>query len=226
MARGLINQTTKQKFVEVTYELIKEKGLKDLRIRDIAERVGCTSPALYKHFETLDYLIMVASVKFLSDYMMELIELTESDRDSIEIDIAAWKAFNKYAFANPPIFLHLFWGDYSHLFEEAVLEYYQMFPAKPGEHRIAYFYSAAFNGSIREREFIWLRRAATEGFLNYDDAVYISKVNDYTVHCMLLEHKDDYTKPGVVDASIKECNEMIEKTFHTFLLKGYKNGIE
>ena len=29
MARGLINQTTKQKFVEVTYELIKEKGLKD-----------------------------------------------------------------------------------------------------------------------------------------------------------------------------------------------------
>ena len=219
MARGLMTQTTKQRFVEVTYEMIKEKGIENLKVRDIAKRVGCTAAALYKHFETMDYLIMVASVRFLNDYMVELMKLTESERNSIEINLAAWKAFNKYAFANPPIFIHLFWGNCSHLFEEAVSEYFQMFPAQAGEHRIAYFYTAAFTGSIRERDFIWLRRGAAEGFLNYDDAVYISKVNDYTVHGMLLEHLEDYTEPGVAERSAQECDEMIEKTIHIFLLK-------
>ena len=103
-------QTTKQKFVDVTYYMIKEKALENLKVRDIAKRVGCTAAALYKHFETMDYLIMVASIRFLDDYMMELMELTESEQNSIEINLAAWKAFNKYAFANPPIFIHLFWG--------------------------------------------------------------------------------------------------------------------
>ena len=81
--------------------MIKEKGLENLKVRDIAKRVGCTAAALYKHFETMDYLIMVASIRFLDDYMMELMELTESEQNSIEINLAAWKAFNKYAFANP-----------------------------------------------------------------------------------------------------------------------------
>lgn len=94
-----------------------------------------------------------------------------------------------------------------------------MFPAQAGENRIAYFYTAAFTGSIRERDFIWLRRAASEGFLNYDDAVYISKVNNYTVHGMLLEHLEDYAEPGVAERSTRECDEMIEKTIHVFLLK-------
>ena len=176
MARGLMAQTTKQRFVEVTYDMIKEKGIENLKVRDIAKRVGCTAAALYKHFETMDYLIMVASIRFLDDYMVELLTLTESGSNSIEIDLAAWKAFSKYAFANPPIFIHLFWGTYSHFFEEAVSEYFQMFPAEAGEHRIAYFYTAAFTGSIRERDFIWLRRAASEGFLNYDDAGYTSGI--------------------------------------------------
>ena len=217
MAKGLITQTTKQKFVEVTYRMIKEKGLENLRVRDIASEVGCTAAALYKHFDTMDYLTMLASVRFLDDYTEELIALTESSKDSIELDIAAWKAFNKYAFANPPVFLHLFWGDQSASFEEAVVEYFQLFPVQAGKQRIAYFYSAVFTGRIWERDFIWLRRAVSEGFLKYDDAVYISKVNNYTVFGMLTEHREDYTKPGVAEKAARECDRLIEKTIYTLV---------
>ena len=220
MAKGLVVQTTKQKFVDVTYHMIQERGLENLKIRDIAKRVGCTAAALYKHFDTMDYLTMLASIRFLDDYMADLIGITESPCNSIELDIAAWKAFNRYAFLNPPVFLHLFWGPQSHFFEDAVTEYFQLFPAQPGEQRIAYFYTAVFTGSIQERDFIWLRRAASEGLLKYDDAVYISRVNNYTVFGMLTEHKEDYTKPEIAECAAKECDELIEKTIYTFVCKG------
>ncbi|MFR3548257.1 TetR/AcrR family transcriptional regulator, partial [Blautia sp.] len=54
---------TKQMLIEAAYNMILEKGAENIRVRDLAKRVGCSAAALYKHFESLDYLLALASVR-------------------------------------------------------------------------------------------------------------------------------------------------------------------
>lgn len=214
---------TKQKFVNATYEAIREKGLENLTVRDIAKRVGHTPAALYKHFESMDYLSMLSCMKYMEEYMEELVEISANHTDPIEVDLLSWKAFTKHAFRNPPVYLHLFWGPHTSLFEDAVAEYYELFPLEQktdkAEIFYGYFFTAFFTGSLQERDFMWLRRGASEGMLDYDDAKYISIVNSHTVRGLLLDHYNDYQQPGVAEKAAKECDALIEKTINTFLKK-------
>ena len=162
---------------------------------------------------------MLASLRYLDDYLQTVMRLDTSSASSIEIVLQSWRLFNRYAFENPPIFIHLFWGPYSHYLEEATTEYIQLFPTRSNEARIAYYYTAASEKSLRARDFVWLRLASVDGYLKYDDAVYISKINDYTVHCMLMEHLEDYKEPGCAEKAAEECNALIEKTIRDRLLK-------
>ena len=219
MARGIQVQTTKQRFVEETFQLIQEDGLEHLTVRKIAQRVGCTAAALYRHFESVDYLSVLASLRFLDDYFHELQKMQEEEEDPISLTFHSWARFNYYAFHNPPIFLHLFWGSYSYYLEEATTEYLQLFPEQANRYASAYFCVARTEKSLKDRDFVWLRKAANQGYLKYDDAVYISKINYYMVHGALLEHIADYKDPEVAQKAAEECTELIHNTIRARLLK-------
>lgn len=214
-ARG----NTKKRFVEETYKMILEVGVENIRVRDIAKRVGCTAAALYKHFENLNELIILASVKFLDPYREEIRNIIKSGDDPIEIDIAAWHCFNRYAFANPHVFLYLFWGNESRSLESAFEDYYELYPTEIMRVKPDIFYYAEFSGGLEERDFIWLRRGAVEGRLSFNDAQYISRVNALIVRGMLMEHRMDYKEEGVAEQSALECSKLIEKTIRTYLKK-------
>ena len=95
MSRGLKKQTTKQMFVDATYQMIQEDGLENLKVRNIARRVGCTAAALYRHFESLDYLSMLASLRYLDDYLQAVMQLDVSEISSVGVILKSWKLFNK-----------------------------------------------------------------------------------------------------------------------------------
>jgi len=214
--------STKQRLVDATYQLMLEEGAENVSIREIGRRVGCTSAALYKHFESLDYLIMISSMRFLEKYLGELAAIERGGGDSVRQDLDAWFAFNHYAFGNPPVFLSLFWGPSSSSFEDAVVEYYQLFPIPRGrqdEMFYGYLYSAAFRGNIQERDLVLLRHGASEGTITFDDAVYLSKVDCYIVQSMLREHLSDYKEPGMARKAAEECNALLEKTVNAFRIR-------
>ncbi len=54
-------QTPRQKEItEVTLELISEKGIQGLTIKNLAKKIGITEPAIYRHFDSkIDILITV-----------------------------------------------------------------------------------------------------------------------------------------------------------------------
>lgn len=216
----ILEGNTKQRFVDVTYHMILENGVYNLKVRDIAKKVGCSAPALYKHFESLDYLIMLASIRFLDDYIEELLSFYGQDIGSLDMELLAWRAFNKYAFRNPPVFVHMFWSKHSYMFEEAIHEYMQIFPIKPANHNmLGFFYSASFSGNMQERDYIFLRRAANEGTLRLEDAKYMSQMNNYIVQGMLMDHLTDYMEPGVAEKAAEECSELIQWLMDTYRLK-------
>lgn len=209
--------STKQRFVVETYELLRENGLENLRVRDIASRVGCTPAALYKHFESMDHLVMLGSVKFLDGYAKELVPITLYSLDSLTLDLQAWRVFIRHAFENPPIFIHLFWGNASEItFGDIMAEYTAMFGSLHGDDKsqdalYGYYYSAMFEDTLQKRDYVWLRKAAGEGLMKIEDALFVSKTNDCIVHASLIDHMRDYMDPRVREQAIAECIALIEK---------------
>lgn len=210
---------TKRRFIEAAYRLIKERGIENVTVRNISGVVGCTAPALYKHFENLDTLLVMASIRFLDEYVLEVEQLNTIQTNPVETNLRAWRCFNKYAFTNPPVFLHMFWGNSRECLENALYDYFELYPLDETTKRVAMYCHPLFTGSIQERDFIWMRRGASEGFLKYEDAEYLSRVNSLIVRSLLLEHASDYKEPGVAETAAEECSVLIEKTAQKCLLK-------
>lgn len=211
-------ENTKRKFVTAAYELIQECGAENITVRSLAKRVGVSSTALYKHFADLEYVLVLASIRFLDGYVKEIKDITLDNENPVEVDIQAWKCFNKYVFENPPIFLNLFWGKYNKELDNALQEYFELYPLEAASRAVAMLCCPLFVGDIEERDFMWMRRAAAKGMIAYDDAAYISKVNCIIVKQLLTDHIADYRTPGVPEKAAKECSDLIEKTIRDRLL--------
>ncbi|NLD05703.1 MAG: helix-turn-helix transcriptional regulator, partial [Synergistaceae bacterium] len=58
MARSRVSSTVRQKqILDITLEIIAEKGLGGVNLSEIAQRVGIVPSALYRHFENKEALI-------------------------------------------------------------------------------------------------------------------------------------------------------------------------
>lgn len=212
-------ENTKRKFITEAYKMIQECGLEKITVRDLAKRVGVSSAALYKHFPDLEYVLVLASISFLDGYVKEIKDITLNNENPAEADILAWKCFNKYVFQNPPIFLNLFWGKYNRELDYALQEYFELYPLEAASRAVAMLCCPLFVGDLEERDYMWMRRAAAKGLINYDDAGYISKVNCIIVKQLLMDHFNDYRTPGVPEKAAKECSDLIEKTIRDRMIK-------
>src|SRR3984885_16274412 len=45
-------EATRREILDVAWQLARERGLSQLTLRDIAQRVGMRAPSLYSHFES------------------------------------------------------------------------------------------------------------------------------------------------------------------------------
>lgn len=209
----------KTRLVEEASEMIQELGYENIRVRDLAKRVECTAPALYKHFENMDYLLGVASLKYLRPYIEELRENLMKNSDIIEAELEAWRLFNKYAFRYPGLFLNLFWSGKEDFLESILQEYFEMYPLEVRGKDIALFYTSIFSGSVEQRDYVWFRRAAAEGLLNYDDAKYVSEINCLIARGLLHKHMYDYRDEQIYKEAVEKCNDLIEKNIRMYLIK-------
>lgn len=217
--QGEGKNSLKFRLVDAAYEMILEVGAENIRVRDLAKKVGCSAPALYKHFESLDFLLGVATLRFLQPYIEDLQKNLQLQNDIITAQLNAWKLFNHYAFQHPYLFLTLFWSDKNDFLELILQEYFEMYPLEIGGPDSALFYISIFSGSIEERDYIWFRRAAAEGWLRYDDAIYLSKINCLIARGLLHKHLYDYRDPEIYSRAVQECNDLIEKNIKMYLIK-------
>lgn len=168
---------TKKLLVAVTYQQLLQKDASKIRVRDIAEMSGCSPATIYRHFETLEYLIVVSSMRILDAYTVEYGELIDRALDPASTYREGWGLFDRHAFNRPDIYLRLFWGPYNDSFESAAQEYYELFPYSGSTRNTAYFFIMFFNGSMQERDYMALRNIANVGLITTGDARYLSQVN-------------------------------------------------
>lgn len=211
-------ETTKRKLVEAAYQTLQEEGFEHIKARNVAGKAGYAATAIYKHFGSLNYLITMASFRVLEEYNQENMELSSTITDCVMRSKLSWKSFLHHAFRNVPVFENLFWGKAKDIFEEAVTEYFQLYPEGFRNHTSTFFYLASFSASIEERDFMLFRRAANEGRLTMEDAVYVSRVNSMIAHAALREHMEDYKDPVIARRAEENCYRLIVKTIDKCLI--------
>ncbi len=181
---------TKRRLIVSMYHNLKVKNASEITVREFAKENHCSPAALYRHFENLEYLIILGAVRFFIDYMTEYGQLMDSGGDLMESYVEGWKLFNRYAFERPDLYYRLFWGQYNAVFSDALEEYFDLFPVSGSERYPAYFYTLLFTDNIRERDFLMLRRAANYNLLSDEDADYYSRSNTLIVKGMLEMYMD------------------------------------
>ena len=166
----------KRQYIEATYHIIQKQGILQIRIRKLVLMIGRTSVVLYRHFENVDHLITLASIRFLKGYMKAFQQTIDSrSRNPIQHSQDLWKLFTQESFKYPEIYEFLFFGKYTEQLGDFIYEYFQIFPEELIE-MDGYTVSILLEGDLETRELILLRTAANKGMITLDEAKLISRV--------------------------------------------------
>src|SRR6056297_2263887 len=95
-------------FIEATKEVILDKGIEKVTIRNVAKRAGYNSATIYNYFDNYKQLIFFASLDFLSKYTQAMPNYIAKGENEIERFVLMWECFCKYSFENPNIYYAIF----------------------------------------------------------------------------------------------------------------------
>ncbi|NTU88952.1 MAG: TetR/AcrR family transcriptional regulator [Actinobacteria bacterium] len=213
--------SVKRKYIEATYDILANEGLQGVSIRKVADLIGCSSAALYKHFPDIDDLIAVASVRFLHDYSNDARILSKVDLNPLELNLQLWECLAYYSFVNAPILENLFFGKGNRgAVQNAILDYYEAFPEEIESMR-GYMITLLKGDTIMERDMILPQRAAEAGMISMESASYLCKVDTYLFQGMLASVRYTYDQPGVARETTREFMRLIIRNYTSQLLPGY-----
>ena len=208
----------KRKYIEAAYELLVRDGLDGVSIRKVADEVGCSSAALYRHFPDIDKLIAVASMRFFRDYIEDASVLSKVDLNPLELNLQLWECLAYYSFRNADVFENLFFGNADgSLYTEAAAEYFEQYP----EDLVGlkdFMLDMFKNATISERDSILLNRAAEYGMLTKDAAAYLCKVDSYLYRGML----SDVRGRDLAEDDFR----WVTREFMDLIIRGYMTQLE
>lgn len=115
-------------FINATADIVNENGIEAISIRNVASRAGYSSATLYLYFDDIKQLTALASISYLRDYISEISSKMDGFDDAKDMYLYTWEAFCRYSFANAPIYMSLFFGQYGIMLDDTVKKYYSVFP--------------------------------------------------------------------------------------------------
>lgn len=107
---------TKKKYIDVAYSLICKEDFSQINIRKIAAMTGFSVGNLYRHFSSLDELLLYATVLYFQDYFISAEKICQNAQDniaSIGSYIKYEQLFAHYSFYHPHLMYNLYFGNAS-----------------------------------------------------------------------------------------------------------------
>lgn len=160
-------------FLDATSELIEEKGLHNIKIREIADRAGFTSSTVYNYFRDLSHLKFFAVLRYTNSYFKELPEYMDRGNNTIEKWLYGWECFCKHSFELPEVYSLLYIENLGSVPEELMANYYQVY-ANEMINLSDSIQSIISQHNIVTRSSLYIQDAKEEGFIRKDDIEYIA----------------------------------------------------
>lgn len=160
-------------FLDATSELIKEKELHQITIREIADRAGYTSSTVYNYFRDLSHLKFFAVMRFTKSYIQDLPTYMEKGNNTIDKWLFAWECFCKHSFELPQIYSLLYIENLGTIPEELMQNYYQVYSNELIDLSDE-VQSILHHHNIATRSSMYIQTAVDERFIEKDDIEYIA----------------------------------------------------
>lgn len=211
----------KRKYIEAAYELLARDGLEGVSIRKVADHLGCSSAALYRHFPDVNMLTAVASIRFLRDYVDDARVLSKVELNPLELNLQLWECLAYYSFRNADIFENLFFGAASGaVYAEAVEEYCAQYPEDHAGLK-GFMVDMLSDATIAERDLVLLERAVECGMLAGDGARHLSALDSYLYRGVLAELRSGQPGEQRVREVTREFMQMLIRSYTAQLEEGY-----
>lgn len=185
-------------FIEAARQMIDNEGIENLSVRRIADKAGFHNSTIYLYFKDLDHLIMLASLKHLTEYSHALSVLSRQNIDPKERFFSVWEFFGNTVFQKPTLFFNFFFGKYSNNLTEIMEEYYSYFPNEKEEYSST-LQEMYYGKDIKQRCLSLLKSLPAE--ISPVAKGRLELINDIIVCCLksLLEEKsqDPERDPGL-----------------------------
>ncbi|SFE80359.1 TetR/AcrR family transcriptional regulator [Alteribacillus iranensis] len=218
MSEAALTNKEKQKlrmwqyFVDATIDIIEEKGIDSITIREIADKAGYNSATIYNYFKELSHLIFFASLKYLNKYLEELPSYMEKGKNPLDKYIMSWECFCKHSFKNPQVYYAIFLADLGDDPEEFLENYYSIYQLnifKDMTEDIKTFLTEYY---LSKRSRMELDNSVNERFLKKED---LQDINEKTILIWqgmvitLLNNRREYTPKEAADKTVKHIKEIV-----------------
>ena len=212
MARPSYSQEQKQEmcglFIETTIQIIKEEGIENVTIRNVAKKASYNSATLYHYFQNLDHLLCFVALNFFREYYENLIYYISDVEDPYIRFIWIWDFFCDCTLKHPLIFYKFFFTS-SQDTKKIISQYYSIFPQQFIKNHDNILQSMLLGGKLPNRNAIILKPLCDLGYLEDTDLPIVNNL-------IVLSYKDALTQKILngedVDSNdlIKDLNKIIK----------------
>lgn len=202
-------------FIEATEEIIRSEGVEGVSINKVAKLAGYNSATIYNYFDSIDHLILYASMNYLKDYINDLNkEIDEKFDNALIIYKKIYKVFNKHSFKSPEIFYNMFFSKYSKYLDVIIQNYLQIFPDYL-DGSCTLVKEMLSKGSMTNRDEGLVKNLAKEGYIEEENINTVIQIITRTQQSYLyqaLMEKDDFDYVKNNEEFFKCFDYVIEKS--------------
>lgn len=203
-------------FIEATNQIIEEEGMAAVTVRKVADIAGYNSATLYNYFTDLEHLAFYASIKYLKDYVLDLPNYIKGATNPLERFLEIWRCFCYYSFSNPRIYQSIFFNKHTDSLEEALQEYYSIFPEELGE-QTEDILPMFLKRNIYDRNIAALNSCVKIGIIKEEDVKDISEMT-----LLIYQGMFNRVLNSQIEYSIEEAIEKTVKYIHRTIM-GYSD---
>lgn len=185
-------------FIEATEELILAEGVEGVSINKVAKKAGYNSATIYNYFDSIEHLILYASINYLREYVKDLKNEIDESKDAYTIYKKIYEVFNRHSFKSPEIFYNMFFGKYSYILSQIIADYYEIF-SQYLEGQSDLIKSMLSQGDMRKRDERLAERLANEGFIEEENTNRVQEImtrlqQSYMYQAWIEAEKFDFEK--------------------------------
>lgn len=170
----------RRKYIEAAAKLIEEYGDENVSARKLAAVLGTAPSAIYRHFKTLDELMVYAAIHYRYDTYAEMDRIADDAGNAFEMYVNTEREFARYAFAHPRMLDSMVFGACSRQMDNIIHVYRKIFPEAADERRL--YTAFVLNGEDFERgNMRLLQMCCADGSLQIDPEE-APMVNSVIVH--------------------------------------------
>lgn len=81
---------TKEKILQVSEQIVLEKGLSELRLSDIAFSIGISQAAIYKHFQNKNDILSSLAWTWLEGILADIWRYKPQENDALSVIVHDW----------------------------------------------------------------------------------------------------------------------------------------